>query len=83
LGSCCNQRTKGFFMQKIMSKQIIFSDEDNSHLRTYLNSKGDIRIEVGNLFTDSIMDVECISLSIEDAKDLIEVLQSEIDLSEQ
>tara|TARA_R110000823_G_C15725188_1_gene479119 strand:+ start:20 stop:220 length:201 start_codon:yes stop_codon:yes gene_type:complete len=66
-----------------MSKQIIFSDQNNTQLRTYLNSKGDIRIEVGNLFTDSIMDVECISLSIEDAKDLIEVLQSEIDLSEQ
>ena len=81
--SCCNQRAKGFFMQKIMSKQIIFSDQNNTQLRTYLNSKGDIRIEVGNLFTDSIMEVECISLSIEDAKDLIEVLQSEIDLSEQ
>jgi hypothetical protein len=83
LGSCCNQRTKGFFMQKIMSKQIIFSDEDNNQLRTYLNSKGNIRIEVGDLFTDSIMEIECISLSIEDAKDLIEVLQGEINLAEQ
>jgi hypothetical protein len=75
-----NQRS--FFMKFIMPKHIIFSDEYNNQLRTYVTNKGDVRIEVGKLLTDS-MEVECIYLSIEDAKDLVEVLQSEINLAEQ
>ena len=66
-----------------MSKQIIFSEADGNQLTAYCTNACKIRIEIGNLFNHSMMEVEYINLSIEDATDLIEVLKGEIELSKE